>query len=132
MNVKFYVPFQTAQALKEKGYPQSDAEFYYSMFDSSVLGYIHERTKLESLYNEKFSIMLECLVAAPTYHEVVDWLEEKGITIEVKKHYITNNDDYGWKSYIQRSEYDREFVKFVMTTREEAINAAIIKALEKL
>lgn len=30
MNEKFYVPFETAKLLKEKGYPQSDSDMYYT------------------------------------------------------------------------------------------------------
>lgn len=29
MNSKFYVPFETAKQLKEKGYPQKFADWYY-------------------------------------------------------------------------------------------------------
>ena len=126
MNKKFYVPFETAQALKEKGYPQFDAEFYYSMFDSSVLGYIHERTKLEALYNEKFSIMLKYLVAAPTYHEVVDWLEGKGCPIESACVREYSDSDLNWICGIGHTSTK------VYSTREEALNAGILKALEML
>lgn len=126
MNIKFFVPFETAKLLKKRGYPQSEEDWYYMgkrqiLMDNATTNLLQQKMGFDGVE----------MTAAPTYHEVLDWFEEKGITIEVKKHYVTGDDDYGWKSYIQRSEYDREFVKFVITTREEALNAAIIKALEK-
>ncbi len=126
MNKKFYVPFETAQALKEKGYPQSDAEFYYSMFESIASGDIHERAKLEALYKERFSIMIKYLVASPTYHEVLDWLQEKGHPIESACVREYSDSDLNWICGIGHTSTK------VYSTREEALNAGILKALEML
>lgn len=130
MNNKFFVPFNTARQLKEKGYPQSDAEYYYNMFDSAF-GHIHERTKLEASYNEKFSIMLKYSLAAPTYHEVVDWLYEKKICITCHPAYSYEGQYNGFQYEMQT--YDEEdYPDDIYRTREEALNAAILKALEMI
>ena len=119
MNNKFYVPFETAKQLKEKGYPQLDNEWYYNSN-----GEIKLYQDLDEGYKEECPIMLaHYYFAAPTYHEVVDWLEGKGIIITVESDVI---GDY-------RSQFNtttREYLSKWFSTREEALNAAILKALE--
>lgn len=126
MNSKFLVPFETAKALKEKGY-NSLCDYYYEPDKELYLGILVSNMDYEDCGN----------CSAPTYHEVVDWLQGKGITIEVNRYYAISIGQYGWKSYswksyTQGSKCIRELVKIVMTTREEALNEAIIAALEML
>lgn len=126
MNIKFFVPFETAKLLKKRGYPQSEEDWYYEekrqiLMDNATTNLLQQKMGFDGVE----------MTAAPTYHEVLDWFEEKGITIEVNRYYAISSDQYGWESYIGGSKYIRELVTIVMTTREEALNAAIIKALEK-
>ena len=100
MNAKYFVPFETAKQLKEKGYPQGWE--------------------------------LEDYCAAPTYHEVVDWLEEKGIYLHCYS--PTRVQDIGQYTagVFNSNTNDWGTCKSVYSTREEALNAAILKALEMI
>jgi len=72
-------------------------------------------------------------VAAPTYHEVVDWLEGKGITIETSKHFREKTKQWLWYSNVVADDddfFENSRWSDWCDTREEAINAAILKALE--
>lgn len=128
MNSKFFVPFETAKQLKEKGYPQAWATMYYDF----ALGKVYFLTDRESAScvvegdedSPVFEDLSKSYYAAPTYHEVVDWLEGKGINIGSGKTYgkwycsIDNNFD--------------DLTTELYSTREEALNSAIISALEML
>ena len=100
MDSKYFVPFETAKQLKEKGYPQGWE--------------------------------LEDHCAAPTYHEVVDWLEEKGIYLHCYS--PTRVQDIGQYTagVFNSNTNDWGTCKSVYSTREEALNAAILKALEMI
>ena len=63
MDAKFFVPFETAQLLRKKGYPQDKSDYGY--FDNG------DSHPLIMFPADNF----DC--AASTYHEVVDWLYEK-------------------------------------------------------
>lgn len=121
MNAKFFVPFETAQRLKEKGYPQDKSDYGY--FDNG------DSHPLIVFPADNF----DC--AAPTYHEVLDWLEEKGI-------YVTTlcclgesdkEDTYKiwWKGFMDIPPH-KEQSTLVYHTREESLNACILAALEML
>lgn len=130
MNEKFHVPFDTAILLRKKGY-NNKVDYYYLPNGEICLAVITE------VSNDTLDYENNGTIAAPTYHEVVDWLQGKGITIEVNRYYAISIGQYGWKSYswksyTQGSKCIRELVKIVMTTREEALNEAIIAALEML
>ena len=111
MNSKFYVPFETAKALKEKGYPQ---EIDVIHFDGRI---VHR-----NLSTEQMAIL--CIVAAPTYHEVVDWLEGKGIVIGTGK--------ARGKWYCSIDSDTDDLTTELYPTREEALNAAILVALSMI
>lgn len=115
MNSKYFVPFETAKALKEKGYPQ---EIDVIHFDGRI---VHR-----NLSTEQMAIL--CIVAAPTYHEVVDWLEGKGIILVTDAKRYRGGLIYwcniGWGVKFEETD---EF-----PTREEALNAAILRALEMI
>lgn len=113
MNSKYFVPFETAKLLKEKGYPQiTDYVFF--------LGKI-----VLNCTNDEKCMELSGIIAAPTYHEVVDWLEGKGI--RVFAHYYIDNGK--WVYVIEDFKRLQDNAGF-FHTREEALNAAILKALE--
>ncbi len=130
MNAKFFVPYQTARQLKEKGYPQKLATMYYDTFSGGEISLITDRECVSCVVegNDRhplFKRLSELYIAAPTYHEVVDWLEEKGVRIYAECCVY-------WSGLIDKYETD-EFEKTKLCdTREEALNAAILKALEML
>lgn len=114
MDNKFYVPQETAEKLKEAGYP------------------------VEQIAHS----LLEPWQDAPiTYHEAVDWLESKGLYIDygtyscynnvTKEHkmtYIAHVSIYvphlhGSKDWYQTKTYD---------SREEALDEAILAAIDIL
>ena len=114
MKQKFIVPYETAKRLKEKGYPQTDGFIYDEEADGRL------RTWVRTTSNK-----IPKFVAAPTYHEVVDWLESKGI--RVFAHYYLDNGK--WVYVIEDFKRLQDNAGF-FPSREEALNAAILKALE--
>lgn len=73
--------------------------------------------------------------SAPTYHEVVDWLEGKGIRIEVRMAYRFREKQWSWCGYIyivEDEDYETSQLADWCSTREQALNASILKALEML
>ena len=121
------VPFETAKLLKEKGLSQY-CDMFYNEFgrlcDWSDIGNIDK--------------MLGHFYAAPTYHKVVNWLEEKeGILIELDWVFeVVNSRTVCWRFKVYKihpkdSNRDEMFmdIRDNYHTREEAMNAAILKAL---
>ena len=121
MKQKFFVPYETAKALKGKGYPQDldDNDFVYTLPRGGF--YPTRDIDLARLRSEGEPI------PAPTYHEVLDWLESKGICIHTDVAF-KNNGNY-WGAEIDSRLATRLFTD-LYPTREEALNAAILKALE--
>lgn len=131
MDKKFFVPYQTARQLKEKGYNE-ECTFYYG--DGII------RTERQLYTNKELSdntpnwLFNEC-ISAPTYHEVLDWLEEKGIRIEVRMAYRFRERKWSWCGYVyvvEDEDYETSQLADWCSTREEAINVSILKALEML
>lgn len=113
MKSKFLVPFETAQLLKEKGY-NSLCDCYYMPDKELYLGILVSNMDYEDCGN----------CSAPTYHEVVDWLEEKGYLIETMRARYESN--VVWFCRVAQKDTN------IYPTREQALNASIIKALEML
>lgn len=124
MDAKFLVPYQTAQQLREKGY-DVNCYNYYTQNGELYCGVFPMNNNL---------VRIGCCTA-PTYHEVLDWLQEKGI-------YVTTlcclgesdkEDAYKiwWKGFMDIPLHEEQSTS-VYHTREEALNAGIIKALEML
>lgn len=129
MNIKFYVPFETAKMLKAQGYPQSGSDMYYN--PNSEL-----KTQVELIagYKEDYPTMIKYYIAAPAYCEVIDWLaESKEIYIDVDRTRERVVKIPLWHCYIWNK---YQFIGAIITasypTREQAINAAIIRVLEEL
>lgn len=124
MNKKFIVPFDTARQLTEKGY-DVDCYSYY--------------TQNGKLYHDTFTLNNKWIrmgrFLAPTYHEVVDWLEGKGIYVSafLSIGETDKEDTYKiwWKSFIDIPPHEEQS-SAVYSTREQALNASILKALEML
>lgn len=133
MNKNFYVPFQTAQALKEKGYSGENDYFWdanhlkprrvASQKRSGIQIFSVNNNVVYMLENKPFDskCFVEC--TAPTYHEVLSWLEGKGICV------FTNYYDM-WAGFIRTGKKINDVNVF--HTREEALNAGILAALEML
>lgn len=127
MDKKFFVPFETALLLKEKGY-NGICDYYYAPDKQLYFG-------VTRVSNDTLDYENNGTVAAPTYHEVVDWLEGKGIYVSA---FLcigeTNKEDtykIWWKSFIDIPPYEEQS-SAVCSTREEALNESILKALEIL
>lgn len=121
MDNKFYVSYEVAKLLKEKGYDRECISYYYD--DGKEIDY--------SFCGERNSTWEERCVSAPTKAEAIDWLEDKGIMIDI--HWIGFVDSRKWNySIFNCSTYDRIDTMYNYLTRLEAEEAAIIKALEML
>lgn len=136
MDAKFLVPFETARQLKEKGYPQKLATKYYDTFSGGEISLITDRECVSCVVdgNDRhplFNRLSKLYIAAPTYHEVVDWLDGKGIYITCYAPILkpvgrcaisifnSNTNDWG-------------MCRGIYPTREEALNKGILKALEMI
>ena len=137
MNSKYFVPFETAKQLKEKGYPSTFIDMYYDCNQGSLI-------PAEVVYHDYTN---EPVVAAPTYHEVVDFLEEKNemLSIEILCgiNPFTKQRYYYGKVFIgepceptvqdgMRVDIKCKEYRCDGKSREEALNAAILKALEMI
>ena len=123
MDSKFYVSLEAARLLKEKGYNN-----YSIVYDCSVEGDILLNQR--PIYGEWAGD--KDVYPCPTKAEAIDWLESKGMLIEIS----IDIDECAWIFNIVDKEKfitighpkDGEF----FTDRLEAEEAAIIKALELL
>lgn len=127
MNTKFYVPFETAKMLRKAGYPQSGSDMYYNPNSE-----MKTQVELIAGYKEDYPTMIKYYIAAPAHCEVLDWLVSKDIYINVDR---TDNtlleSGLVWHCYIwERDTDDWCTATIEYPTREEAINSAIIGALE--
>ena len=136
MNAKYFVPFETAKQLKEKGYPQAWATMYYGTFDGETI-LLTDRESASCVVegdedSPVFEDWSESYYAAPTYHEVVDWLEGKGMCIICYAPTIRQpNRRYKASVFIDNT-IDWRICNTTYPTREEALNAAILEALEMI
>jgi len=124
MKDKFFVPYETAKQLKEKGCPQ-DLDYYWMVRGKEEPHGVTLHDKLD--YEDDWGVGFATFIPAPTYHEVLDWLESKGICIHTDVAF-KNNGNY-WGAEIDSKLAPRIFTD-LFPTREEALNAAILKALK--
>ena len=122
MDSKFYVSYEVARLLKEKGYDRECIAYYQNdeFHPYSVNLYqlsINDKNAAPSYMNQ---------YSAPTKAEAIDWLESKGMCIVVVRRTI--NNEVGWRYVI----YNQTEIISGFSTRLEAEEAAIIKALELL
>lgn len=116
MNSKFFVPFETAKKLKEKGYDDNGCDMWYNAdgeLDCTAWGKVTQ-------------------ILAPTYHEAIDWLEGKGIILQCYSPILKQNLWQYTAGVFNSNTNDWGTCKSVYLTREEALNAAILKALEMI
>ena len=144
MKSKFFVPFGTAKLCMDKGY-SGENDYFWGRGKSRlkprrVSNHKCGGTQMTSVNNtivygfENRLFDDKCFVecTAPTYHEVVDWLEENGIYITTLWN-IGETDTYEiwWKCFVDITLHEEQ-VTSVYHTREEALNECILKALEML
>ena len=122
MKEKFFLSYETAKALKEKGYPQ-ETDYYWMLRGDEEPHGITLHDKLD--YEDEDGGVVATFISAPTFHEVIDWLESKGI--RVFAHYYLDNGK--WVYVIEDFKRLQDNAGFY-NTREEALNAAILKALK--
>ena len=119
MNSKFYVSYESARLLKEKGYNE---ECNYVIDDDG------------DIFEDKYRLnqdLPEWRWSCPTKAEAIDWLESKGIMIEVFSARIGENRKW-CNSIINTKTYITIETPYKFSTRLEAEEAAIIKACEFL
>lgn len=123
MKEKFYVPFNTAQRLKANGYNDESDRFY----DNSGM-----LTPKPIVNNSKHLDHDMKMYSAPTYHEVIDWLESKDILIDCTCGFDYHTEEEWYRCFVieRKKRFDDAFISMIAPTREEALNAAILKALE--
>lgn len=136
MDRKFYVSLEAARLLKEKGYNEEcDYCFYYDDYnDKWDFDYPHNLFDDEPMHYNNKTIDDE-MYSMPTKVEAIDWLENKGIRIniiydwlECRWYFTIINGSPTVKSITELEVSDSGFYK----TRLEAEEVAIIKALELL
>ena len=123
MDNKFYVSLEASRLLKEKGYDRECISYYYD--NCREINY--------SFCGERNSTWKERCVSAPTKSEAIDWLDSKGIIIELSAtndlcHYVFSIYIKGREDILSNADLDFES----FPTRLEAEEAAIIEALDLL
>lgn len=143
MNAKFFVPFETAKLLKGKGYNGQNNYFWDANHFKPRRISTQKRSGIQILSMSNNEVyMLEnnpfdsgCFVecTAPTYHEVVDWLDGKGICVLSYTPGRTHGIGHFVAGFIYNNNMDWCVCDTIYyPTREEALNAAILKALEMI
>ena len=126
MNSKFYVSLEAARLLKEKGYNEVVESYYDTLGELNEVRSIFQNSVADNSFLHRFGDYY----SAPTKAEAIDWLESKGIRVEVT---TVPRGKWRWSLYSYAEMYDslRDYYTDYKT-RLEAEDAAIIKALEIL
>ena len=121
MNNKFYVSYEAARLLKEKGYNEKVEKAYATMNDGKAI------KVLQVVHNNKE--LPELCYSCPTKAEAIDWLESKGLIIVTELYFSRGK----WSARIQRKDsWAYVALGEYYLTRLQAEEAAIIKACELL
>lgn len=138
MENKFVVPYETAKLLKDKGYDEKISFAYNKdkeLIRSGSLDLnntdwerLHDIERIHSRY------MYPPKIVAPTYHEVLDWLKEKGIYITCYAPMLKPVGRYAISVFNSNTNNinDWGLCRDAYPTREEALNAGILAALKML
>lgn len=129
MNTKFNVPYKTAQLLKENGY-NIETDYYYNKETKMI-------TPLQALKDEWYPDSLQIIIntryiPAPTYHEVLDWINGKGYYIFSLFDDSFEDGENAWYCCIRTKPLQPDKLTEYYSTREEALNAAIIETIQFL
>ena len=139
MNAKHYVSLEAAKKLKELGYDDEYQVHYYNNNGEIVTPWCSD--------DDDENLHFPC----PTLLEAMDWLESKGIHIEIRMMHckvkgdpykIAPDDEYQWKWYFvicKGDDVKHPIVKededgyvVMRTNRNMCINEAIRKGLDLL
>jgi hypothetical protein len=136
MNDKFYVSLEAARLLKEKGYNEVVESYYDTLGELNEVRNIFQNSVADNSFLYRFGDYY----AAPTKAEAIDWLESKGIVVELSyddqahmdnarwEYFIYTHDNEGWVEAMVCSWHENHYYK----TRLQAEGAAIFKALKLL
>lgn len=128
MDNKFYVSLEAARLLKEKGY------------DGECEQIIKEDGEILYGYNVNHKLPVISF-SCPTKSEAIDWIESKGIVIELRyDNDDLHKDDSEWIYYIYQYDNEGRLYETVSSwgmgmfydSRSEAEDAAIIRALKEI
>lgn len=129
MESKYFVPYETAKLLKEKGYDEK-ISFAYNK-DKELIRRVGSLDMNNTDWNKLHDIeriysgyMYLPRISAPTYHETLYWLEKKGIMIGTEYDFNTKS----WKASIVTKTNCMSLEN--MPYREYALNEAIVYVLE--
>lgn len=129
------VPFDLACKLKVKGF-DIPTMWIYEEEDNRLVFIPYNETN-QNVYQENH-------VAAPTYEQVVEWFDRKGITVDVTAEDESDESSPGecqmfeyvirdWKNFFIKESIDLRMtpgVEAQFCTRTEAYDAAFIAALD--
>lgn len=148
MENKYYVSYEAARLLKEKGYNEVTNAAWNGFF-----GDIRISPQIGGYRNSDYPDDIK-IYSAATKSEAIDWLEQvHGIHIEIRMKYckiegeameIKDTDEYAWRWFyaicigddvdnpiLEEESEGSEYVK-LFNSRLEAENAAIIRALKEI
>ena len=125
MDSRFYVSLEAARLLKEKGYDRECVAYYQH---GTFYPYAINTQRELSITNKNATLAYMEQYSAPTKAEAIDWLESKGIYID-----LLYTLDGKWDCAITIPSRGIIIDDIELSnTRLEAEEAAIIKALELL
>ena len=125
MENKYYVSYEAARLLKEKGYNEVTNAAW-----NGFSGEIRISPQIGGYRNLDYPDDIK-IYSAPTKSEAIDWLESKGIMIDI--HWIRFNENRRWNySIFNCSTCNTIDTKYIHSTRLEAEEAAIIRALKEI
>lgn len=131
MNSKFYVSIEVAKLLKEKGFNKTvDKLIHLNQYKIPIIESPEKYYDESEVYND-YLYLKKSHYACPTKAEVIDWLESKGIVIEVFSARIGENRKWCHSIINTKTDITIE-TPYKFSTRLEAEEAAIIKACELL
>lgn len=112
--MKYYnaiVPFKVAKKLKEAGFPQAETLSFYKSSGDAEKGEILDKTEY---------------IFAPCYASVIDWLIEKGFSVEIFRY---NNT---WRSCVTPPSGKNEYIPRARRSWFNAADQAIWWTITKL
>ena len=127
MDSKFYVSLEAARLLKEKGYNEVVESYYDTLGELNEVRSIFQNSVADNSFLHRFGDYY----AAPTKAEAIDWLDSKGIIIEVFSARIGENRKWCYSIINTKTGITIE-TPYKFSTRLEAKDAAIIKVYELL
>lgn len=121
MNEKYFVPFETAQRLKGAGYPQEVD--YTGCVYTLPRGWFYPQLDIDLARRRSEGEP----IAAPTYHEVLSWLEGKGVVVCADK-----VNGFWCAMLVHTNDYDAWEASDIQDSREQALDYGINWALDYL